>query len=251
MNERGGVMRMRTDEVAASATPGRAGASAARRLAAALMVATLAGCATGPRMLETDVTSYDAWSTLPADHSYAFGRTLQYQNSLELRSYENIVADELALKGFQRATEGAGALVVTLRPSVTTTRVRMRSGWTMDPFLAPYGFYGRRGFGGFGAFGGYGGFGGVGYDPYWSAFDFGADAMDLYQRRLELDIDSRTEVGKRYYEGRVESSGDSDSLPDVMPSMIRALFTDFPGNNGQTRRVTVPLEPRAVTEETH
>jgi len=30
-----------------------------------------------------------------------------------------------------------------------------------------------------------------------------------------------------------------------MPILIRALFADFPGNNGQTRRVDVPVARRS------
>ncbi len=52
--------------------------------------------------------------------------------------------------------------------------------------------------------------------------------------------------GKRYYEGRAETSGGSDSLPQAMPVLIRALFTDFPGNDGQTRRVDVAADPSST-----
>lgn len=191
-----------------------------------MLLALLGGCASGPRVVRTDVTSFDEWATLPAERSYTFARTLEFRNSLELKSYEDIVRDELALQGFRLASNDAAAnLVVTLRPSVTTTRMQVRDPWPVDPFWSPYGFYGRRGFGW--------------YDPYGSMFnDFN---VDVYHRRLELDIDSRTTAGKRYYEGRVESAGQTSALQTVMPALVRALFMDFPGSSGQTRRVDVPL----------
>lgn len=214
-----------------------------RALAAATLVAVLGGCAIGPQSIRTEVTTFNQWAALPADRSYAFSRTLEWQNSLEVGNYEDLVRDELALQGFRPAPDPAQAnLIVTLRPSVTTTSVRVRSGWG-DPFWnggwgGPWGgyyggFYGR----------GFGPYGWPGYYPGFGAFD-GMDRIDVYHRRLELDIDSRAVPGQRYYEGRVENDSNDASLPQVMPVLVRALFTDFPGNNGQTRRIDVPVEHR-------
>ena len=201
-------------------------------IAALATVALLAGCALGPRLVRTEVTNFNEWTALPADRTYTFARTLEFQNSLEVRSYEDLVRDELALQGFRLVAEPAQAnLLVTLRPSVTTTQLRVRDSWGYDPFSGPfggYGFYGRR----FGSW----------YDPYWSSFDhFNSYAVDIAHRRFELDIDSRTMAGKRYYEGRVESVSDAPSLGAIAPYLVRALFVDFPGGNGQTRRVDVPM----------
>lgn len=206
---------------------------AARWLAALSIALALGGCATGPRLFHTQVTTFNEWSSLPTEKSYVFSRTLEFQNSLEMQSYENIVRDELMLKGFTLAADpGRAQLAVTLRPAISTTQVRVRDRWPSDPFWRPYGgWYGRRGFGW--------------YDPYWAFPDSFSDyTIDVYRRRVELDIDSKSVAGKRYYEGRVESTGETESLPAVMPYMLRALFMDFPGNNGQTRRVDVPMDPK-------
>jgi len=197
----------------------------------------LAACASGPRIVRTEVTSFDSWSTVPADKSYVFARTLEYQNSLEMQSYEDIVRDELRLQGFQLASDPARAqMTVTLRPSVVGLQVRVRDPF-YDPFYRPWGgWYGGYGYGRFGGF--YGPWG-----PGWGGLSY-YDTTEIYRRRLEIDIDSRTVSGKRYYEGRVDSTGESNALAPVMPALIRALFTDFPGNNGQTRRIDVPVERR-------
>jgi len=213
---------------------GRTMTRATRAMLVVAAAATIAGCAIGPQIVQTQVTNYNEWSTLPADKTYSFARTLEYQGSLEVKSYEDIVRDELALKGFRFVPEPAQAnLIVTLRPSSSTTRLRMRDPWPIDPFWGGYGgFYGRR-FGGW-----YGPYGPYGY----SAFDnFNTYPVDVIQRRLEMDIDSRATAGKRYYEGRVETSSEADAFKDIVPAMVQALFTDFPGNNGQTRRIDVPL----------
>ena len=213
----------------------------ARVAGVALAIALLGGCATGPRIVRTEVTSFDQWATLPADRRYVFARTLEYQDSLEMKSYEDIVRDELVVQGLTVANDASQAsLVVTLRPSTSSTRIRTRDPW-------PYGYGGYYGHWGYGGLGGYGPFyGGPFYGGpfYGGAYfnDFGTSDVDVYRHRIELDIDSKSVVGKRYYEGRVESSDDSSANAPVMPALIRALFSDFPGNNGQTRRVDVPVE---------
>ncbi len=212
---------------------------------ALLASAVLAGCATGPRIVRTEVTAFNQWSTLPADRSYVFSRTLEFENSLELKSYEDIVRDQLAVQGFAFASDpGRAQLVVTLRPSLSATRVRTR-----DSGFGP--FYG--GYGGFGGFGSpYGRFGGGfgGYGPFYGGpfygggffNDFDRVDIDIVRHRFELDIESKGVAGRRFYEGRVETSDPNSANATVVPVLIRALLTDFPGINGQTRRVDVPVQ---------
>ena len=211
-----------------------------RWLTIALVTTLLSACASGPRIVHTEVTSFDAWSTLPADKSYVFARTLEYQNSLEMQRYEDIVRDELAIQGFKLAADPARAqLTVTLRPSVVGLQVRVRDPFG-DPFFRPWGgWYGGYGYG-YGRFGGFGGF----YDPWWGPGWSSSyyETAEVYRRRLEVDIDSKAVAGQRFYEGRVESTGGSKEIVRVMPALIRALFTDFPGNNGQTRRIDIAVE---------
>ena len=204
-------------------------------LIGAALLAGLSGCATTPPVMHTQVTTFNQWTQVPADKSYVFGRTLEFQNSLELKRYEDIVRDELTLKGFKEAANPAQAkLTVTLRPSISSRDVRVRDPWPADPFWRPYGWYGSR----FGhrPFGW--------YDPYWSFPRYSDYSVTVYRHRLELDIDARGAEQKRLYEGRVESDGDTDSLLPVMPYLIRALFTEFPGNNGATRRIDVPIDTK-------
>lgn len=213
----------------------------ARRLVAAGVVAVaLAGCATGPRLVQTEVTAFNEFAALPSDRTYAFARTLEFRNSLEVQAYEDMVRDELTLQGFKLTPEAQAALAVTLRPSTIGTRVRVRDAWP-DPYWGGYGGYGFGGFGGF--YGRGGGFYGP-YGPYGSPFFDRGYTVEVFQRRLELDIDARAVAGKRYYQGRAETSSDGESMQAVVPSLVRALFADFPGNSGQTRRVDIPVERR-------
>lgn len=47
---------------------------------------------------------------------------------------------------------------------------------------------------------------------------------------------------ERVYEGEIRSSGSTGDLPTVMPVLVRGLFDDFPGISGTTRRVNVPFQ---------
>ena len=43
------------------------------------------------------------------------------------------------------------------------------------------------------------------------------------------------------YEGRVTSAGPPGSLDSIMPAMVAALFSDFPGKSGSTTSITAAL----------
>ena len=61
-----------------------------------------------------------------------------------------------------------------------------------------------------------------------------------YNRRLTLDIVDR-ESGEVLFEGVVDNLGRERSPDEVMPYLIEAMFTDFPGEPGQTTKVTIDI----------
>lgn len=67
----------------------------------------------------------------------------------------------------------------------------------------------------------------------------------MYGRNLDLAIidDRRSSKDKivKVYEGRVASSGSSADIAVVLPTMIEALFKDFPGQSGKTKKLSMPL----------
>lgn len=68
-----------------------------------------------------------------------------------------------------------------------------------------------------------------------------------HQLRLTLTRSStsaKPQVGMaRLYEGTVVHESHSNAVNYTVPRMVRALFKDFPGPNGQTRHVEVPSDP--------
>src|SRR3546814_8370728 len=69
----------------------------------------------------------------------------QLSGGLEFSQYANLVANELAEKGYVRSADPAAAdLVVRLDYGVDNGREKIRStGFYRDPFYGPYGFYPR------------------------------------------------------------------------------------------------------------
>jgi hypothetical protein len=100
------------------------------------------------------------------------------------------------------------------------------SPWTRSPFYYGWNdpwFYGS----GYGRFG-YGG----GYDSY-----------TLYKSKLDMNIVQRS-TNAPLFEGHAQAKSENDNLDALVPNLIRAMFTGFPGRNGETVRITIPNAPR-------
>jgi hypothetical protein len=114
--------------------------------------------------------------------------------------------------------------------------------------------------------GGYGGYGwphgywhgGVWHDPFLEDGVFGWSApVYVGERRYEQTLamvllglrisDSQhpgdTPQGATVFEGSAEYLGQEAATPALMPYLVQALFSDFPGRNGQVRQVTLPIQP--------
>ena len=66
-----------------------------------------------------------------------------------------------------------------------------------------------------------------------------------YTRILKLDIVDKQALAqgniKKLYEGKVVSTGSNSQLATVLPTMVKALFEDFPGQSGSTRTSILAL----------
>ncbi len=204
-----------------------------RHFLALLAVLILAGCATGPATMHTQVTSFNDWSVLPAEKTYAFSRTLMQRNALEVQSYEGLVREELDKIGFKESKDPAAAkILVTLRPSVSVVYMsEYDSAWDFPRGWGPY----RRPYRGW-----------YGY-PYGYGYPLGMNRWDtaIYRHKLQLEMDLQgTAPLKRLYEATVQTDDWNNVLPKTMPYLVRALFSDFPGNNGETRNVDLVIDQK-------
>ncbi|MET0137634.1 MAG: DUF4136 domain-containing protein, partial [Sphingobium sp.] len=114
---------------------------------------------------------------------------------------------------------------------------RTTGGGFNDPFL-----YG--GYPGYGFRGGWRGRWGYGFnDPFLFGGYPQVDSYTVYGSRLKLRID-RAGSGKALFEGTASAQSLSNRLTYVVPNLIDAMFTNFPGNSGEDVKVTVAPEPR-------
>ena len=167
------------------------------------------------------------------------------QGGIEFQSYAQLVAQRLEQVGYRQATDPKSAnLVVSLDYDVDQGRERITTvpgygggyggwGWGGPGFYRPWvGGYGRLGFR-------YGW-----YDPWaWGGYGYGYDdeirSYTVYTSQLRMEID-RAADNQRLFEGTAKAISRSDDLPYLVPNLIEAMFTGFPGNSGETVRITVP-----------
>ena len=65
----------------------------------------------------------------------------------------------------------------------------------------------------------------------------------LYTSFLDLDI-RRRPTTQSLFEGHAQARSQSNDLPRLVPNLVEAMFTGFPGNNGETVQITVMPDRR-------
>jgi len=203
--------------------------------AASLLALTgLAGCATP---FKADVARFQQ---LPPAQGQSFTikpGSPELDGSLEFEHYADLVAQRLIGHGYTRASDPAAAqLVVELDYGVDRGTQRVRSTgfsrYSYDPFFYP-GYY--RGYRGRYVMGW--------YDPFmWGPGFNDVESYMIYQSDLRMRINRAD--GEPLFEGTARAQSVSNKLTYLVPNLIDALFTGFPGQNGEEVRVTVAPEPK-------
>jgi hypothetical protein len=209
--------------------------------AAAALTLLLTGCAT---TIRSDVTTFHEWPAELQDKSYALEAPAPQDDTLELRSYQNLVRTELTRLGFQEAAAGATpALKVSMRFTTTDVPVRVLEPdfpmyYSSARFMGPYAWHrpywgGRRYWGG----GWYSPF----YDPFGGMPRYTEVIKHYYNREVQVAIKSARD-GKRLFDVTVRNSSRDMSTPNVMPALVQSAFTGFPGVSGVARQVELKHE---------
>ena len=216
-----------------------------RQFAAAIAIGAatvaLSACA---QSINTTVSRYQA---MPAPQGQTFfvvpGGGMANNGGLEFQRYAGLVAQQLQARGYTPATSSQDAnMVVQFGYGVDRGQVRL----VEDPF-----YYDRFGYGGFGGFGGFGGgfyrprFGwgwGGGYswgwnDPFW--YGGGIDSYVEYHSQVELHIRA-SGTNQPLFDGRAQARSETNRLDVVVPSLVDAMFTGFPGRSGEVIKITIP-----------
>jgi hypothetical protein len=217
-----------------------------------LALGALAACATG---FNADVSRYA--SALPAPQGQTFTVVAddpRLANGLEFRQYASFVADHLAALGYRPVNSTQGAdLLVKFSYGVDRGRERVQStglGYR-DPFYSGWysyqpvvlrtrsgpriGYLPGRSWG-------YGW-----YDPFFDGGFGGSDiySYTIYTSGVGLKIDDN-HTGQRLFEGKAEAASTSNRLQYLVPNLVEAMFTGFPGNSGETMRISVAPERQPV-----
>ena len=112
-----------------------------------------------------------------------------------------------------------------------------------DPFYSPWysygGYYrGRRGY-----YGGYAPWGFGWYDPFFGGSD--VYSYTVYTSGIDLTIE-RAVDHVRLFEGKAQAVSTSNHLQYLVPNLVQAMFTNFPGNSGETVRISIAPEHQPV-----
>ena len=207
-----------------------------------VLLASLAACATP---FKADVSRFQ--SQLPAPQGQTFAVVADdpaLAGGLEFSQYADLVEAQMQRLGYTEATPEAATMLVRFDYGVDNGRERVRSTGFSDPFYDPwYGYYrpyyagrfGRRGYYGRGWSFGY-------YDPW---FDNDLRSYTVYTSGIDMKID-RAADGERLFEGKAQAISTSNRLQYLVPNLIEAMFTDFPGNSGETVRISIAPEKKTV-----
>ena len=219
-------------------------------LAAPVALFALGACATG---FPAQVSRFQA---MPAPQGQSFAIRAadpDERGGLEFSRYADLVRRHLVAQGYSEAAPGqAATLLVDLDYGVDNGRTEVVT--YPGSYSSSFGY-----FGGWGRYGGYRPYYsryGLGRrspfyygwsDPFWySPYGFGYSDLDsytVYTSYLDMDI-KRASDGQAVFEGTAKARSRTDNLQDLVPNLVEAMFTGFPGNSGEQVRITVPPPPR-------
>ncbi|MEW4467366.1 DUF4136 domain-containing protein [Parasphingorhabdus sp. JC815] len=204
---------------------------------APLAFLALGACASPFR---ADVQRFEA---LPVPQGQSFvvvASDPELSGGLEFSQYAALVEQRLADLGYTRSDNPDTAqLIVSMDYGIDQGHEKVVTDY--DPFYArsfygPRGFYGRHryryGFHDPFLFGGYG------FSGYGNVRSF-----TVFTTALDLKIDRKVD-GERLFEGTAEAKSRSKNLTYLVPNLVEAMFTNFPGNSGERVRISVAPEKK-------
>jgi Domain of unknown function (DUF4136) len=210
----------------------------------AVLPLALAGLAACTQTFDASVSRFQTQLPAPAGQTFAVvADDPALAGGLEFSQYSRLVEVQMARLGYTPAARPEAAnLLVRFDYGVDKGRERVRSSMIgHDPFWSPwYGGYGRMGYYGRPGYFGNSMWGYGWYDPW---FDNDVESYTVYTSGIGMKIDRRAD-GLRLFEGKAEALSTSNHLAYLVPNLVEAMFTGFPGNSGETVRISVAPEKR-------
>ncbi len=187
----------------------------------------LSGC---QMYMQSDVTVFHE---LPVDvygKTYAFQPASEQETSLEYKTYAEQVRQQMFRWGFVEKPASVAEWMVVFTAGVDDGKTIMQSSPEYAQQCTPV--YNKKR---------------DQVESYCSQTYVGSRTRSsvLYRHTLKLSMHKRAvdtqAKASNVYEGTVVADESSSHLSEVMPYLVKALFTNFPGASGQTRHVRVPL----------
>jgi hypothetical protein len=208
-----------------------------------LLLLTLAACATP---FKANVSRYSAQLPAPQGQSFAIvADNPALAGGIEFGQYAGLVSAKLSALGYVPAADPASAdMVVRFDYGVDKGREKVRSTGFGDPFWGSWygyprhGYWGRPGY--FHPYSRRAAWGFGWYDPWFDGY--GYESYTVFVSGISMKIDRKD--GTRLFEGKAEAASTSNRLPYLVPNLVEAMFTGFPGNSGETVRITVAPEKK-------
>ncbi|MBO9518377.1 MAG: DUF4136 domain-containing protein [Porphyrobacter sp.] len=217
-------------------------ARALRLILVPLALATLAACATP---FKADVSRFESQLPAPAGQTFVIvAGDPALEGGIEFRTYAQLVSNHLTQLGYSPVTDKAAAdLVVSFGYGVDNGRERVRSSGFYDPWYGSW--YGYRPYWRGGGF----------YRPYgawgwgWnSSFFNDVYSYTVFTSGIDLKID-RAADGVRLFEGNAQALSTSNRLQYLVPNLVDAMFVGFPGNSGETVRISIAPEKQTASRD--
>lgn len=218
------------------------------RFALPLALVALSACAATPFKAQVN-----RFQTMPAPQGQSYfvkADDPRLAGSLEFSQYAGLVGAKLGALGYQpAATADAASLIVNFDYGVDGGKEKLRtvpgSGFGYDPFFGPG--FGRLYYSRFPYYGGYGRRGFIyGWnDPF--LFGSGFDQVEsytVYTSNISMVINRKAD-GQRVFEGSAKALSRDDNLTYLVPNLVEAIFTGFPGNSGETVKISVAPPPKS------
>ena len=179
-----------------------------------IVLASLAACATP---FNADVSRFQTQLPAPQGESYfVVADDPALAGGLEFAQYADLVEAQMSRLGYAQAASAENAsLLVRFDYGVSTGRERVRTTGFRDPF----------------------------YDPWFGGPD--VRSYTVYTSGIDMKID-RAATGERLFEGKAQAISTSNRLQYLVPNLVEAMFTDFPGNSGETLRISIAPEKTTV-----
>ncbi|WP_291171475.1 DUF4136 domain-containing protein [Erythrobacter sp.] len=221
-----------------------------RKLKLASVPMILAGLAACTTPFKADVSRFQTQLPAPQGESYyVMADDPALAGGLEFAQYADLVEAQMARLGYaQAASVDDASLLVRFDYGVDNGRERVRTTGFHDPFYSPwYGYRSRFGYRtrlGYyhprfaGRRWGYGF-----YDPWFGGPE--VRSYTVYTSGIDMKID-RAATGERLFEGKAQAVSTSNRLQYLVPNLVEAMFTDFPGNSGETLRISIAPEKTTV-----